>query len=37
MRLLLDTHVFRWYITADARLPVGPAVAAYAVPLLPAV
>jgi PIN domain nuclease of toxin-antitoxin system len=22
MRLLLDTHVFLWYITADARLPV---------------
>ncbi len=21
MRLLLDTHVFLWYITADARLP----------------
>jgi PIN domain nuclease of toxin-antitoxin system len=22
MRLLLDTHVFLWYITADPRLPV---------------
>jgi PIN domain nuclease of toxin-antitoxin system len=22
MRLLLDTHVFLWYITADSRLPV---------------
>lgn len=22
MRLLLDTHVFLWYISADARLPV---------------
>src|SRR4051812_13129949 len=22
MRLLLDTHVFLWYIAADARLPV---------------
>jgi PIN domain nuclease of toxin-antitoxin system len=21
MRLLLDTHVFLWYITADPRLP----------------
>src|SRR5262245_50023241 len=21
MRLLLDTHVFLWYITADSRLP----------------
>jgi PIN domain nuclease of toxin-antitoxin system len=21
MRLLLDTHVFLWYVTADARLP----------------
>ena len=21
MRLLLDTHVFLWYITADAKLP----------------
>jgi PIN domain nuclease of toxin-antitoxin system len=21
MRLLLDTHIFLWYITADARLP----------------
>jgi len=21
MRILLDTHVFLWYITADARLP----------------
>ena|SRR5713101_2961725 len=23
MRLLLDTHIFLWYITADGRLPVG--------------
>lgn len=23
MRLLLDTHVFLWYISADERLPVG--------------
>ena len=23
MRLLLDTHVFLWYITADAGLPAG--------------
>jgi hypothetical protein len=22
MRLLLDTHVFLWYISADSRLPV---------------
>ncbi len=22
MRLLLDTHVFLWYISADAQLPV---------------
>ena len=22
MKLLLDTHIFLWYITADARLPV---------------
>ncbi len=22
MRLLLDTHIFLWYITADSRLPV---------------
>src|SRR5947209_1444885 len=22
MRLLLDTHIFLWYITADRRLPV---------------
>ena len=22
MRILLDTHVFLWYITADAKLPV---------------
>ena len=22
MRLLLDTHVFLWYISADPRLPV---------------
>lgn len=22
MRLLLDTHIFLWYITGDARLPV---------------
>ena len=21
MKLLLDTHVFLWYITADAKLP----------------
>jgi PIN domain nuclease of toxin-antitoxin system len=21
MRLLLDTHVFLWYVTADPRLP----------------
>jgi PIN domain nuclease of toxin-antitoxin system len=21
MRLLLDTHVFLWYITADSKLP----------------
>lgn len=21
MRLLLDTHIFLWYITGDARLP----------------
>jgi len=21
MRLLLDTHVFLWYVSADARLP----------------
>ncbi|MGI8981999.1 MAG: type II toxin-antitoxin system VapC family toxin [Pirellulaceae bacterium] len=23
MKLLLDTHVFLWYITADARIPAG--------------
>ena len=22
MRILVDTHVFLWYISADARLPV---------------
>lgn len=22
MKLLLDTHIFLWYITADARLPI---------------
>jgi PIN domain nuclease of toxin-antitoxin system len=22
MRILLDTHVFLWYISADPRLPV---------------
>lgn len=22
MRLLLDTHIFLWYITGDPRLPV---------------
>jgi hypothetical protein len=23
MRILLDTHVFLWYISADAQLPAG--------------
>lgn len=23
MKLLLDTHIFLWYITADSRLPTG--------------
>jgi PIN domain nuclease of toxin-antitoxin system len=23
MRLLLDTHVFLWYVTGDPRLPAG--------------
>ena len=22
MKLLLDTHIFLWYITADAKLPM---------------
>ncbi len=23
MKLLLDTHIFLWYITDDKRLPIG--------------